>query len=290
MLLQGEIFGVVVGVILAIIIIAIVASSIRVVPEFMRLVVFRLGRLIGIRGPGLVFLIPVIDQAYPVDLREQVIDVTKQTCITKDNAPVDIDLLIYLKVVDPEKVITQVQNFRQAAVGIATTTLRAVVGDIELDEVLAKREYINSVLRAKLDEVTARWGVKVTAVEIREIIPPSDVQSAMVKQIAAERERRAMITQADGEKQAAILRAEGQKQSAILQAEGERQAAILRAEGQAKALELLNEAASKLGHNALLLQYLDALKNIATSPSTKIVVPMELLSFFQAFLKGEEKR
>ena len=109
----------------------------------MRLVVFRLGRLIGLRGPGLVFLIPVIDQAVPIDLREQVIDVTKQTCITKDNAPVDIDLLIYLKVVDPEKVVTQVQNFRQAAVGIATTTLRAVVGDIELDEVLAKREYID---------------------------------------------------------------------------------------------------------------------------------------------------
>ncbi|ABP50428.1 MULTISPECIES: SPFH domain-containing protein [Pyrobaculum] len=290
MLLQAEIVAAILGIIIAVIALAILASSIRVVPEFRRLVVFRLGRLVGIRGPGLVFLIPVIDQAYVVDLREQVIDVTKQTCITKDNAPVDIDLLIYLKVVDPEKVITQVQDFRQAAVGIATTTLRAVVGDIELDEVLAKREYINSVLRAKLDEVTARWGVKVTAVEIREIIPPSTVQSAMVKQIAAERERRAMITQADGEKQAAILKAEGQKQAAILQAEGERQAAILRAEGQAKALELVNEAASKLGHNALLLQYLEALKNIAASPSTKIVVPMELLSFLQAFLKEGEKR
>ena len=153
--------------VVVVVVVGVLASSIRVVPEFMRLVVFRLGRLVGIRGPGLVFLIPVIDQAFPVDLREQVIDVAKQTCITKDNAPVDIDLLIYLKVTDPEKVITQVQNFKQAAVGIATTTLRAVVGDIELDEVLAKREYINSVLRAKLDEVTARWGVKVTAVEIR---------------------------------------------------------------------------------------------------------------------------
>ncbi|MGC8994340.1 MAG: SPFH domain-containing protein [Pyrobaculum sp.] len=287
MLLQAEIVWGIAALLIAVVVIAVVATSIRVVPEFMRLVVFRLGRLVGLRGPGLVFLIPVVDQAYPVDLREQVIEVTKQTCITKDNAPVDIDLLIYLKVVDPEKVITQVQNFKQAAVGIATTTLRAVVGDIELDEVLAKREYINSVLRAKLDEVTARWGVKVTAVEIREIIPPSTVQSAMVKQIAAERERRAMIAQADGEKQAAILRAEGQKQSAILQAEGERQAAILRAEGQAKALELLNEAASKLGPNALLLQYLEALKNMASSPSTKIVVPMELLSYLQHILKGE---
>jgi regulator of protease activity HflC (stomatin/prohibitin superfamily) len=274
--------------VVVIVVVAVLASSIRVVPEFMRLVVFRLGRLVGIRGPGLVFLIPVIDQAFPVDLREQVIDVAKQTCITKDNAPVDIDLLIYLKVTDPEKVITQVQNFKQAAVGIATTTLRAVVGDIELDEVLAKREYINSVLRAKLDEVTARWGVKVTAVEIREITPPSTVQSAMVKQIAAERERRAMIAQADGERQAAILKAEGQKQSAILQAEGERQAAILRAEGQAKALELLNEAASKLGQNAILLQYLDALKAMAASPSAKIVLPMEVLAFLQSLVKKGE--
>jgi regulator of protease activity HflC (stomatin/prohibitin superfamily) len=274
--------------VVVIVVVAVLASSIRVVPEFMRLVVFRLGRLVGIGGPGLVFLIPVIDQAFPVDLREQVIDVAKQTCITKDNAPVDIDLLIYLKVTDPEKVITQVQNFKQAAVGIATTTLRAVVGDIELDEVLAKREYINSVLRAKLDEVTARWGVKVTAVEIREITPPSTVQSAMVKQIAAERERRAMIAQADGERQAAILKAEGQKQSAILQAEGEKQAAILRAEGQARALELLNEAASKLGQNAILLQYLDALKAMAASPSAKIVLPMEVLAFLQSLVKKGE--
>lgn len=277
MFLQAELVGLFAALLVFAIVVVVLAKSIRVVPEFMRLVIFRLGRLIGIKGPGLVFLIPVIDQAFPVDLREQVIEVSKQTCITKDNAPVDIDLLIYLKVTDPEKVITQVQNFKQAAVGIATTTLRAVVGDIELDEVLAKREYINSVLRAKLDEVTARWGVKVTAVEIREITPPSTVQSAMVKQIAAERERRAMIAQADGERQAAILRAEGQKQSAILQAEGERQAAILRAEGQAKALELLNETASKLGQNAILLQYLEALKAMASSSSTKIVVPMELL-------------
>jgi regulator of protease activity HflC (stomatin/prohibitin superfamily) len=289
MFLQLEwVAAVVVLLVVVVVVVGVLASSIRVVPEFMRLVVFRLGRLVGIRGPGLVFLIPVIDQAFPVDLREQVIEVAKQTCITKDNAPVDIDLLIYLKVTDPEKVITQVQNFKQAAVGIATTTLRAVVGDIELDEVLAKREYINSVLRAKLDEVTARWGVKVTAVEIREITPPSTVQSAMVKQIAAERERRAMIAQADGERQAAILKAEGQKQSAILQAEGERQAAILRAEGQAKALELLNEAASKLGQNAILLQYLDALKAMAASPSAKIVLPMEVLAFLQSLVKKGE--
>ncbi|ACB39258.1 SPFH domain-containing protein [Pyrobaculum neutrophilum] len=282
-----QIVELVAALLLVAVVVALLASSIRIVPEFQRLVVLRLGRLVGIRGPGLVFLIPVIDRGIPIDLRERVIEVSKQTCITKDNAPVDIDLLIYLKVVEPEKVVTTVENFIAAATGIATTTLRAVVGDIELDEVLAKREYINSVLRSKLDEVTARWGVKVTAVEIREITPPIDVQSAMVKQIAAERERRAMIAQADGEKQAAILKAEGQKQAAILQAEGERQAAILRAEGQAKALDYINEAASKLGQNALLLQYIDALKAIASSPSTKIVVPLELLTAIQKIIKGE---
>ncbi len=148
---------------------------------------------------------------------------------------------------------------------------------------LAKREYINSVLRAKLDEVTARWGVKVTAVEIKEITPPATVQLAMVKQIAAERERHAMIAQADGERQAAILRAEGQKQSAILQAEGKRLSSA-----PAKALGLLNEATSKLSLNALLLQYLDALKAIATSPSTKIVMPLEMLAFLQNLIKKRE--
>jgi regulator of protease activity HflC (stomatin/prohibitin superfamily) len=158
-------------------------------------------------------------------LGKHVIEVARQTCIAKDNAPVGVDLLIYLKATDPEKVTTQVQNYKQGAVSAAATTLGAVVADIKLDEVLARREYINSVLRAKLDELTARWGVKMTAVEIREITLPSTVQSAMVKQIAAERERRAMIAQADGE----------------------RQAAILRAEGRGEALELLNEAASKLG-------------------------------------------
>lgn len=212
------------------------------------------------------FLVPVVGRASPVDLREHVIEVARQTCIAKDNAPVGVDLLIYLKATDPEKVTTQVQNYKQGAVSAAATTLGAVAADIMLDEVLARREYINSVLRAKLDELTARWGVKMTAVEIRKITLPSTVQSAMVKQIAAEREWRAMIAQADGE----------------------RQAAILRAEGQARALVLLSEAASKLGQNAILLQYLDALKAMAASPSAKIVLPMEVLAFLQSLVKKGE--
>jgi len=282
------------------IVVVIVASNIRVVPEFQRLVVLRLGRVVRIAGPGLEILIPFIEKGIPVDLREQYIEVTKQTCITKDNAPVDIDFLIYFRVMDPKKSVVEVADFRGAAVGIATTTLRAVVGDIDLDQVLAKREYINEVLREKLDEVTARWGVKVTAVEIREILPPREVQDAMIKQMAAERNRRAMVTEADGkresairvaqgEKEALILKAEGEKQAAILKAEGERQAVILRAEGEATALKQIDEVARILDSRTLLLQYFTMLKDVASAPSTKIVVPLEVFRLLRPFEEHLEK-
>ncbi len=260
-----------------IIVLIILARSIRIVPEYERLVVFRLGRMIGVRGPGLVLLIPIIDTAQRVDLREFVIDIPPQTCITKDNAPVDIDLLVYLKVFDPVRVVTAVSNYVTASTGIAVTTLRAVVGDLLLDDVLARREYINSTLRAKLDEVTDRWGIKVTSVEIKEIKPPKEVQDAMIRQMSAERTRRAMILEAEGKKQAAILEAEGYKESQIRRAEGDKQAEILRAEGISKALELVNAAASRIDYNTLYLQYLEALKSISSTQSTKIVIPMELL-------------
>ncbi|MEM4502727.1 MAG: SPFH domain-containing protein [Ignisphaera sp.] len=260
------------------IIVAIVLPRIRVVPEYKRLVVFRLGRLESIKGPGLVFLLPLIDRGIDVDLREFVIDIPPQTCITKDNAPVDIDLLVYMKIFDPVKAVTAVQNYVSAATGIAITTLRAVIGDMVLDDVLAKREYINSTLRARLDEVTDRWGIKVTSVEIKEIKPPKDVQEAMIKQMAAERNRRAMVAEAEGKRTAAILEADGQREAMIRKGEGERQYNILVAEGKAKSLELINEAAMKLGSNAILLQYLEVLRSIAESPSTKIVIPLELLT------------
>ena len=282
------------------VVVAIVAPNIKIVPEYQRLVVLRLGRVIGVAGPGLVVLVPFIDKGIVVDLREQYIEVTKQTCITKDNAPVDIDFLIYFRVMDPKKSVIEVADFRGAAVGIATTTLRAVVGDIDLDQVLAKREYINEVLREKLDEVTARWGVKVTAVEIREILPPREVQEAMIKQMAAERNRRAMVTEADGkreaavrvaqgEKEALILKAEGEKQAAILKAEGERQAAILRAEGEATALRQIDEAARTLDSRTLLLQYFTMLREVASAPSTKIVVPLEVFKLLKPFEEHLEK-
>ncbi|MGC8983422.1 MAG: SPFH domain-containing protein [Desulfurococcaceae archaeon] len=269
-----------------VIFVSILASHIKVVPEYERLVIFRLGKLMGIKGPGLVFLVPIIDKSVKVDLREFVLDIPPQTCITKDNAPVDVDLLIYMKIFDPQLAVTAVQNYVTAATGIAVTTLRAIIGDMQLDDVLAKREYINSTLRAKLDEVTDRWGIKVTSVEIKEIKPPREVQEAMIKQMAAERTKRAMILEAEGKRTAAILEAEGHREALVKKGEGEKQYEILVAEGKARALELIQEAASKLGPNALLLQYLEALKSIAQSPATKIVVPMELLTGFYRLVES----
>ncbi|MBI3953075.1 MAG: paraslipin, partial [Chloroflexi bacterium] len=171
----GTIVTIAVVLILAFLALLLLLSAIRIVRQYERMVVFRLGRFHRLGSPGLILLIPIVDQGVRMDLREVFVEVPSQTCITKDNAPIAIDFLIYWKVFDAERSVVQVMNFAGAAQGIATTTLRAVVGDISLDDVLAKREQINQVLRAKLDEVTERWGVKVTTVEIREIIPPREV-------------------------------------------------------------------------------------------------------------------
>jgi len=271
-----------------------VFGPLRVVRDYERLVVFRLGRYVGERGPGLVWLWPVIDQAVRTNLREDFLEIPSQTCITKDNAPIDIDFLIYWKVVDPGLSVLKVRDFAGASQGIATTTLRAVIGDIALDDVLARREQINSILRTKLDDVTERWGVKITSVEIREIVPPRDIQQSMNRQMAAERERRAIVLEADGKreaavltaegyKQSAILSAEGDKQSAILKAEGARQAAILNAEGYGLALTKINESAQLVGSKTMSLQYLDGLKALGAGPATKFIFPLEFTSLVKAF-------
>jgi len=270
----------------------ILTSAIKVVREYQRLIVFRLGRSIGRKGPGLIFLIPVVDKAVWVDLREFFLEIPSQTCITKDNAPINIDFLIYFKVFDPELSVIQVADFAGAARGIATTTLRAVVGDISLDDVLAKREQINQVLRAKLDEVTERWGVKVTTVEIREILPPREVQEAMTRQMSAERSRRAVVTEALGNREAAVTVAEGAKQAAILKAEGDRQAAILRAEGFSLALDKIFSVAKNIDSKTLTLQYLEALKVLGEGASTKFIFPMEFTKLLQPLgeLMGDQEK
>jgi regulator of protease activity HflC (stomatin/prohibitin superfamily) len=262
---------------LLVVALVVIYLSIRVVQQYEKMVVFRLGRTseLMVRDPGLRFLVPIIDRPVKVDVREQFIEVPSQTTITRDNAPINVDFLIYWRISDPLKSVVNVVNFPGALQGVATTTLRAVIGDILLDEVLSKREQINEVLRVKLDEVTERWGGKVTTVEIREITPPRDVQDAMNRQLSAERTRRAVITESEGSRQAAINVAEGQKQAEILKAEGDRQAAILRAEGFSEALTRIFSAAKGIDQKTMALQYLEALKALGASPSTKFVIPTE---------------
>lgn len=259
-------------------------ASVRFPRDYQRLAVFRLGRMIGAKGPGFIFLIPVVDQPVQVDLRESVLEIPHQTCITKDNAPIAIDFLIYSRVQDAMLYAVQPRNPVAMVQGLASTTLRAVVGDISLDDVLAQRERINELLREKLDQETARWGVKITLIEIREIVPPREVQEAMTRQMSAERQRRAVVTEASGKREAAIAVAEGQKQASILEAEGQRQSAILRAEGFALALDKIYGVARGVDAKTMSLQYLEALKSLGASPGTKIVLPLELTNLLRPLM------
>ena len=270
-----------------------------VVRQYERLAVFTWGKYAGLRQPGLQLLVWPFQTYRRIDLREDVIDIPRQTNITRDNAPIDIDFLIYMRVIeaDAEKSVLEVVQYRAAVIGIATTTLRAVIGDITLDEVLSQRERINESLRQKLDEVTERWGIKVTQVEIREVEPPRDIQDAMNRQMSAERIRRAVVTEAEGTREAAVTVAEGDKAAAILQAEGERQAeiltaegdqqaAVLRADGFSQALDRINAVAQNIESNTMSLQYFETLKELGTGESTKFIFPMEFTSLLSRFAKA----
>jgi regulator of protease activity HflC (stomatin/prohibitin superfamily) len=276
-------------IIFLVVLVGLATLAIRIVREYERLIVFRLGRALGARGPGLVILIPFVDTGVRVDLREIYFDVDPQTCITKDNAPLSIDFLVYMKVINALHSVLEVEDFRGASRGIAVTTLRALVGDMQLDDVLSKRDQLNELLQEKLDQVTNRWGIKVTAVEIREIIPPREIQDAMSRQMSAERQRRAVVTEANGRREAAIIEAEGSKQARILNAEGDRQAEILQAEGRRQAvileaeayaqrLERVYEIARGIDSRTISLEYLDALKELGSSESTKFVFPTEFMT------------
>ena len=271
---------------------------INIVRQYERLAVFTLGKYSGLRGPGMQILIWPLHKTRKIDLREGVKDIARQTNITKDNAPIDIDFLIYMRVVESqaERSVLEVVDYQSAVEGIATTTLRAVIGDITLDDVLSQRERINEELRVKLDEITERWGIKVTQVEIREVEPARDIQDAMNRQMSAERVRRAVVTEAEGtrtaavtvaegEKQAAILKAEGDRQAEILSAEGDQQAAILRADGFSTALDKIYQVAQNVDANTLSLQYFDTLKELGASESTKFIFPMEFTNLLTPFMR-----
>ena len=263
--------------------------TIKVVPEYQRIVIFRLGRTNPslVKGPGLTLVIPFIDRPVWVDLRTAIMEVPAQTAITRDNAPISIDFLVYWRIAEPLTSVLKVNPFDVALLGLAATSLRAVIGGHDLDEVLSKREQMNEQLKAKIEETVRTWGGEISSVEIREITPPADVQDAMNRQLSAERTRRAVITESEGQRQSAINLAEGEKQSNILRAEGERQSAILRAEavrqakileaqGEAEALTAVNAVAKGADDRTLLLQRLAALRAIGASDASKVVVPADL--------------
>ena len=249
------------------------ARSARVVAQYEKGLVLRLGKYRTTVGSGLTFLVPVIEDMQKVDMRERVINVEPQKVITKDNVSVTVDAVIYYRISDPVKATFEVQNFGYAATTLAQTNLRNLIGDKSLDETLTARDTINANLRAVLDEATNTWGVKVTRVEVQKIDPPVDITEAMSRQMKAERDKRANILEAEGFKQSQILQAEGVKQSEILKAEGDAQARITRATAEAKAIEMVSNAAeSFFKERAEVSKKLDVL-NTVLAQQTKFIVP-----------------
>jgi regulator of protease activity HflC (stomatin/prohibitin superfamily) len=279
----------IIPIIIALFLIVLVASSLKVIKPYEKGLVERLGKFYKQIEPGLNFIVPFIDRITKVDVREMVIDVPPQEVITNDNVIVTVDAVIYYEITDSYRVVYNVDDFSSAAIKLAQTNLRNVIGELELDQTLTSRERINTKLREVLDDATDKWGVKVTRIEIKKIDPPNDIMEAMSRQMKAERMKRAVILEsegykqaevlkADGDKQAAILKAEGEKQAAILKAEGDKEAAILRAAGEANAILKVFNAIheGKPTQELISVKYVDSLKDIANGKSTKMFLPYEI--------------
>ena len=274
------------------IIVAIFSRGVVIIQPYEQGLQIRLGQYVRRLNPGFRWIIPFISEVIKLDLRTQVMDVPSQEVITKDNSPTNVDAIVYIRVIDPEKAFFEVSNYRIATIALAQTSLRGIIGDMELDEVLYNRDVINTKLRDILDRETDQWGVKVERVEIKEVDPVGAVKQAMTEQTAAERARRAAILRADGDKRSAILKAEGTKRSMILEAEGERQSKVLRSEGErisrilqsqgeAQALRILSVGAQPLDRRAITVLSLDALKEMANGQATKIIFPFEVSSLMK---------
>jgi len=301
MAIGPEILGLLMLAIIAAIVI--VVNGVKIIRPYEQAIYIRLGSFIKILNPGFNYVAPMINETVKIDLRTMVLDVPRQEVITKDNSPVNVDAIIYVKVVDPKKAYFEVTDYRLATVYLAQTTLRSIIGDMDLDDILSNREKINLKLRDILDEATDQWGVKVEAVEIREIDPAPKVKQAMEEQTSAERLRRAAILKADGAKTAAILNAEGEKRSRVLQAEGLRQSKILEAEGErlaiilesqgeAQKLRILSVGASTLDAKALTVLSLEAVKKLGEGQATKIVLPFEVTRLVEGisdYIGGSKK-
>ncbi|NYT06895.1 MAG: SPFH/Band 7/PHB domain protein [Methanomicrobiales archaeon] len=288
---------------LIIAIVIIFARGVVIIQPYEQGLQIRLGRYIGRMNPGFRWVIPLVTSVVKLDLRTMVMDVPSQEVITKDNSPTNVDAIVYIRVIDPEKAFFEVSNYRMATVALAQTSLRGIIGDMELDEVLYNRDIINTKLRDILDRETDAWGVKVERVEIKEVDPVGPVKQAMTEQTAAERARRAAILRADGEKRSAILKAEGTKRSMILEAEGERQSKVLRAEGErisrilqaqgdAQALRILAVGSRPLDKKAITVLSLDTLKEMSAGQATKIIFPFEISGLIRQaakFIGAEEE-
>ena len=271
---------------LVLIAIGLLVTNIRIVPQARAYVVERLGAYHGTWQVGLHFKIPLIDKiARKVSLKEKVIDFPPQPVITKDNVTMEIDTVIYFQITDPKLYTYGVESPMDAIENLTATTLRNIIGELELDESLTSREHINSKIRLVLDEATDPWGIKINRVEVKNITPPRDIQTAMEKQMRAERERREAILIAEGEKKSAILIAEGQKEAAILQAEATKQTAIKEAEGQSEAILMINKATAdglklikdaQLDDAVIKLKSLEAFQKAADGQATKIIIPSEI--------------
>ena len=290
------------GIVVVVLILLLFAKGAVIIQPYQKGLAIRLGTYTGQLNPGFKWVVPFITRVVKLDLRTQVIDVPSQEVITKDNSPTDVDAIIYVRVMDPERAYFEVSNYRQATVALAQTSLRGIIGDMELDEILYNRDLINTRLRDILDKETDQWGVKIERVEIKEVNPIGAVKQAMTEQTAAERERRAAILKADGEKRAAILKAEGLRQSMILESEGERQSKILRAEGErqsqilkaqgeAQGLRILALGSRALDKRSVTVLSLDTMQKMADGQATKIIYPFEVSSLIKQgakFLGGED--
>ena len=265
-----------------------VANTVRIVQQYEKGLVETLGKYSRTVGAGVTVVIPLFQTLKKVDMREQVMDVAPQNVITKDNVTVTVDAIIYFQITDPVRVVYNVANFAMAALKLAQTNLRNVIGDMELDSTLTSREKINTQLRTVMDEATDKWGVKITRVEIQKIDPPRDITESMSKQMKAEREKRANILEAEGFRQSAILKAEGEKQAVILESEAKKQKSILEAEGQAEAIKRVADAQKyeidtvysaihqgKPTNDLIAIKYMETLGKVADGKASKIFLPLE---------------
>lgn len=258
--------------------ILLVWQSVEIVEATEKRALTILGEYRRLLDPGINFIPPLVSRTVSFDMRTQTLDVPRQEAITRDNSPVTADAVVYIKVMDAKKAFLEVEDYKNAVSNLAQTTLRAVIGDMELDDTLNKRQEINAKIRQNLDEPTDEWGIRVESVEVREVNPSQDVQQAMEQQTSAERKRRAMILEAQGERRSAIEKAEGDKQSNIIRAQGEKQAQILEAQGDAVSTVLRAKSAQAMGERAIIEKGMETLEALGEGESTKFVLPQELSS------------